>query len=200
MASGLPVLYDDCMAVQAASSLPIHALDAETYNRIVASGALDGEPVELLDGLLVEMSPHGTAHAAVIERLTRHLARAQAWLRVQLPLEIPPDSEPEPDLALVAEASPDRHPRTALLVVEASVSSHQIDRGLKARLYARAEIPLYWLIDVPGRAVEVRTDPSADGYRSCAIHHVGDAVASPASGVDDLDLAWLFAGIGQTAS
>jgi Uma2 family endonuclease len=189
------------MAVQTAPPLQIHQLDVEIYNRIVDSGALDGEPVELLEGLLVEVSPQGALHYTIIVRLTRHLARAQAWLGVQLPLEVPPDSEPEPDLALIAhEPSPDRLPRTALLVVEVAVNSHALDRGIKARLYARAEIPLYWLIDVPGRAVEVRTDPSADGYRSCAIHHVGDAVASPASGVDDLDLAWLFAGIGQTAS
>ena len=63
---------------------------------MVDSGALEGEPVELLEGLLVEvMSPPERRAMMVIERLTRHLGHAQAWLRVQLPLEVPPDSVPE---------------------------------------------------------------------------------------------------------
>lgn len=163
---------------------------------MVSSGALEGKPVELLEGLLVEvMSPQSTQHAAVIERLTRHLGRAQAWLRVQLPLEVPPDSEPEPDLALV-EGEPvlDRHPRTALLVVEVSFSSPRIDRGVKAELYARAGVPTYWLVDVLGKAVEVRTDPGPDGYRCCEIYGLDKTVPSPAAGVVDLDVASLLVG------
>src|SRR5271155_4050934 len=153
------------MVAAAASSLPIHRLDLETYNQMVASGALEGEPVELLEGLLVEvMSPQSPAHAAVIEELERHLANAEARLRTQMPMEVPPDSEPEPDLALLAEKPPPgRHPRTALLVVEVAVGSHEADRGVKAELYATAGVPTYWLVDVPGKAVEVRSDPGPAG-------------------------------------
>jgi Uma2 family endonuclease len=177
-----------------ASSLPIHRLDVEAYNRMVSSGALEGEPVELLEGLLVEvMSPQSTQHATVIQRLTRHLGRSQAWLRVQLPLEVPPDSEPEPDLALVeGEGVPDRHPRTALLVVEVSFSSPRIDRGVKAKLYARAGVPTYWLVDVLGKAVEVRTEPGPDGYHGCKVYGPGSSVPSPAAGVADLDVVSLL--------
>ncbi|HEX3693298.1 MAG TPA: Uma2 family endonuclease [Solirubrobacteraceae bacterium] len=177
----------------------LHRLDTETYNRIVESGALDGQPVELIDGLLVEhMSPQGPAHSALIERLTRHLAHAQSWLRVQLPLEVPPDSEPEPDLALVeSESSPERHVRSALLAVEVSVSTHKLDRGSKAALYARAEVPVYWVVDATARAVEVYTQPQGDGYRDRAVYGVGELVPSPAAGVAELDLAALFAGVGD---
>jgi Uma2 family endonuclease len=186
------------MAVAAAPALPIHKLDVDVYGQMVASGALEGEPVELLEGLLVEvMSPQSAQHAAVIERLTRHLARAHAWLRVQLPLEVPPDSVPEPDLALVEEEpSPGRHPRTASLVVEVSFSSPQIDRGIKADLYATAGVPTYWLIDVLGKAVEVRTDPGPDGYRRCEVYGLDGAVPSPDPGVADLDVGALLRGIG----
>jgi Uma2 family endonuclease len=180
--------------VPSASSLPIHRLDIETYGRMVDSGALEGEPVELLEGLLVEvMSPQSEEHAMVIERLTRHLGRAEAWLRVQLPLEVPPDSVPEPDLALLeGEPAPGRHSRTVLLAVEVSFSSPRIDRGIKAELYARAGVPTYWLVDVLGKAVEVRTDPGPDGYRSCEIYGLGKAVPSPAAGVADLDVSTLL--------
>src|SRR5271168_2061340 len=79
----------------------IHRLDVATYNRMVATGELEGLPIELLEGLLVEvMSPQSPDHATVIRRLTRHLGAARAWLGVQLPLEIEPGSEPEPDLTL----------------------------------------------------------------------------------------------------
>lgn len=181
----------------AVPSLPIHRLDVETYNQMVSSGALEGEPVELLEGLLVEvMSPQSTEHAMVIGRLTRHLARARAWLRVQLPLEVPPDSEPEPDLALVeAEPSPESHPQTALLVVEVSFSSPQIDRGIKSELYAKAGVPTYWLVDVLGKAVEVRTDPGPEGYRRLDVYEPGTTVPSPDEGVADLDVGALLEGL-----
>lgn len=181
-----------------ALSLPIHRFNVETYGRMVATGVLDGEPFELLEGWLVDVSPQNPDHAAVVRRLTRHLARARSWLHVQLPLEIPPDSVPEPDLALIeSEPSPDQHPRTALLVVEVAVSSHAIDRGVKARLYAHAGIPTYWLIDVPGRSVEVRTGPGPEGYRACEIYAVGALVPSPAEDVADLDVSALFAHPGR---
>jgi Uma2 family endonuclease len=185
------------MEAAAAPSLPIHRLDVETYNQMVASGALEGEPVELLEGLLVEvMSPQSPAHAAVIEELERHFASAEARLRTQLPLEVLPDSEPEPDLALLAEKPPPgRHPRTALLVVEVAVTLHETDRGVKAKQYATAGIPTYWLVDVPGRAIEVRTDPGPDGYRRLEVFGLDASVPSPDPGVTDLDVAALFEGL-----
>jgi Uma2 family endonuclease len=184
------------MASVVAPALPIHRLDVHAYGQMVAAGALEGEPVELLEGLLVEMSPQEADHAMIIEELTRHLASAEARLRVQLPLEIPPDSMPEPDLVLVAKKPPPgRHPRSALLAVEVAVSSHTVDRGVKAALYARARIPTYWLVDVPGRLIEVRTEPGPDGYRRCEAYNPGTSVPSPDPGAPALDVGALLAGL-----
>jgi Uma2 family endonuclease len=175
-----------------------HRLDTDTYNRMVETGALEGEPVELLDGLLIEMSPQGDSHITAIMRLTRHFRTAKAWLMVQLPLEARPSSEPEPDLALVRGDSPSwQHPRDALLTVEIAVTSHKKDRGKKLQIYARAGVPIYWLVDVPGRAVEVRTGPGSNDYDHCEVYEVGASVPSPAEGVPDLDVAWLFEGLGD---
>lgn len=172
----------------------IHRLDTETYNRMVATGALEDEPVELLEGLLVEVSPQGPSHSTVIVRLTRHLASARAWLAVQLPLEARPRSEPEPDLALTeAEPSFDHHVRTAVLAVEVAVSSHKKDRETKAPIYARAGVPTYWLVDVPAKTFELRTEPGPDGYGRCEIYGAGTKVPSPAEGVAELDVTALFA-------
>jgi Uma2 family endonuclease len=171
----------------------LYRLDTKTYNRIVATGALEGEPVELLDGLLVEMSPQGPAHDAVVTRLVRHLATARAWLGVQGPLEIEPRSEPEPDLRLTDEKPSFEHlSRTALLAIEVAVTSHAKDRGPKAVTYAMAGIPTYWMVDVPGRTVEVRSDPGPQGYNRCDVYRAGERVPSPAEGVPDLDVSSLF--------
>lgn len=184
------------MAAAPATTLPLHRLDVDTYNRIVASGALEGQHVELLDGAIVDMSPQSPAHAAVVEALTRHFADATERLRVQLPLEVSGDSEPEPDLALVREpAQAGRHPRSAALVIEVAVGSQTIDRKVKARLYARAGIPAYWLIDVPARAVEVRAEPADHGYGSVKTCRIGETVPCPLDGVPDLDIAALLANV-----
>jgi Uma2 family endonuclease len=176
---------------------PIHRIDVDTYNRMVLSGALEGLHIELLDGLLVEMSPISPAHTVVVTRLMRHFATApQWWTQVQQPLEIRPRSEPEPDLLVaVSEPPPGEHLRGALLVVEVAVSSHRRDRGRKAALFAEADIPAYWLVDVPGRAVEVRTRPGPHGYEHCETYPEGSLVPAPLDGVDGLDVTALLADI-----
>lgn len=185
--------YDESMAAQPATTLPIHRIDVETYDRMVAAGTLEGANVELLEGVLTEMSPQSPQHVAAIRLLTRHFARANAWLHVQLPLSIPPDSEPEPDLALLAEQPPvGEHARTALLVIEVAASSQAIDRNVKARLYARAGIPTYWLLDLAARTIEIHTQPGRTGYSQMDTRHEGDLIPCPVDGAEDLDLALLL--------
>lgn len=197
--------YDEPMAAPGTATatiagsetvLPIHRLDVDTYNRIVSSGALEGEHVELLDGLVVEMSPQGAAHTDAIMLLMRHFSKAEAWLMVQMPLEVVPDSEPEPDLALVAERpTRGKHVRAALLAVEVAVTSQMIDRNVKAAKYAAAKIPVFWLVDVPTKAVEVYTDPGKSGYRQCKRYSSSEILPCPYEGVEDLPLATLFEGM-----
>lgn len=175
--------------------LPVHRFDVDDYYKIAETGILDDLRVELLEGLIIDMSPPSPGHSLTIERLTDHFRAVPLRLRVQLPFEIRPDNVPQPDLLLTAEpASPRHHPSTALLAVEVSVSSHMIDRNVKAGYYARADIPTYWIVDVPHGRVEVRTEPGSNSYRKCDIYHEGHTVPSPAPGVDELDVNTLFAG------
>ncbi len=183
--------------VPTSTQLPVHRLDTELYGRIVDSGALHDQRVELLDGIIVSMSPHSSAHARIVRHLTKHLAGATSGsLSVQLPLQVGSDSVPEPDLALVEEPeSADRHPTGALLVVEVAVSSYAIDRGRKAELYAAAEIPLYWLIDLHSHAVEIRSDPGPAGYRTLYTLDTDGVLPSPCGGVDELPVRALLEGV-----
>lgn len=142
----------------------VHRLSSAEYGRMVASGALDELRVELLDGLLVDMSPQGERHARVIQRLMALCAPRIDLLRVQMPLAAAEGWTPEPDLALADnDRDTDRHPTTAWLVVEVAVSSHALDVR-KTGVYAAAGVDRYWIVDLPRAVVLEHTAPEADGF------------------------------------
>jgi Uma2 family endonuclease len=170
----------------------VHRLSTEEYERIVATGALAEMRVELLDGLLVDMSPQGADHARAIHRLMLLFARRLEVLRVQMPLAVAEGWVPEPDLAL-AEYGPagSDHPSTALFVAEVSVTSQRVDTT-KALVYARAGIPVYWLVDLPAAAVCVHTQPGPGGYASVVSRSGGDVLDAGVEGVDATTAAALL--------
>jgi Uma2 family endonuclease len=140
------------------------------YDRMVDLGLFDDERVELWQGVILRMSPQKSPHAAAVMRLTRLLvlsfADGRAEVRVQLPLALSEDSEPEPDLAVVAPGEyKDAHPSTALLVIEVADSSVEGDREFKATGFATAGVPEYWIVNLRDDAVEVHLDPSGGHYR-----------------------------------
>jgi Uma2 family endonuclease len=146
--------------------------------RMVDLGVLrPDEPVELIEGELVVVTPQGPLHASRVMALQTLLAQAYdglASLRVQLPLDSGADSLPEPDLALVRGTPSDyagRHPvgKDTLLVVEIAQSSLAFDRQ-KAAVYARMSVSEYWIVDLEHRRLELRSGPTQDGlYTSTQI-------------------------------
>ncbi len=157
------------MQVDVLSHARPRLLSRAEYDRMVDQGLFADERVELIRGILVEMSPIGSRHADPVDVLTRHFVRAMgddAVVRVQQPFAASDDSEPEPDLALVPPRRyADSHPERAFLVIEVSDESLKYDRETKARLYAASGVPEYWIVDVNGRSVEVFDQPTADGYQ-----------------------------------
>jgi len=145
---------------------------------MLARGALEGMPVELVEGFLVDVSPQGPQHAALVQALMRWFAPNLDLLRVQMPLAAGEASEPEPDIALVEHDDPTRHPSTALLVVEVAVTSQEQDEH-KATLYARAAVPTYWLVDVRSRTVTAFSEPSSDGYGHRLVLDGDDPLPAP---------------------
>ncbi len=164
---------------EALSAEPTRPLRRVEYEQLVAYGVFEDERVELLEGVIVEMSPQDPRHSAVLQRLSRAFAQLSAAcdVRTQMPLAISERSLPEPDLAVVpAGEYESAHPTTALLVAEVASSSVQKDRRIKGELYARAGIPEYWLINLQNDVVEVHTQPSASGYTSIAPARSGDSL------------------------
>jgi Uma2 family endonuclease len=166
------------------------------YDRLVEGGEFDRERVELVRGVIVTMSPIGSRHAEVVARLTRLLVRGVedlAVVRVQSPLAVASDSEPEPDLAVVPPGDySDGHPERALLVIEVADTSLDYDRTDKARLYAEADIDEYWIVSLVDDTIEVHRRGRPDGHwEEIATAHRGVSVtplafADLAVAVDEL--------------
>jgi len=158
------------MAVHVDASLPVHPLTVDDLSAMVDAGILgEDDRVELLDGVLVEMSPQGSTHLAAVARLTMLVvpvaAAAGLVVTPRCPLDVAsPISQPEPDLAVVPAADWDAYPAQALLVIEISVTSRAIDLGRKAAIYAAAGIPEYWVLDLDRRRLVVHRDPAGDSY------------------------------------
>jgi Uma2 family endonuclease len=151
-----------------------HHFSVEDYHRMAESGIFgQDDRVELIEGEIVEMSPIGTRHAACVARMTRLLApiaQEKAILGVQNPLTLQDDSEPQPDLALLANRDDfyaEGHPTAedVLLLIEVADTTAPFDRQVKLPLYARAGVREVWLVDLPGQGVEVHREPSPQGYR-----------------------------------
>ena len=151
-------------------SAQVRRLTRAEYDRLVEAGTFANEDVELVRGVIVRMVPHGAPHAGPVQRLTTLLVPkllGRAHVRVQLPVNAPDESEPQPDFAVVEPRDfDDVHPSSAFLIVEVSDSSLRYDRATKASLYAEMGVPEYWIVNVQAAEIEVHTDPSNGRYRS----------------------------------
>jgi Uma2 family endonuclease len=181
----IPHPLDDVAEVPTAR---IYRLSVEQYHQMLAAGILkDGDPVELLKGLLVRKMgknpPHRVATGLTREVLD-NLVPAGWFVDSQEPITTD-DSEPEPDISVVRgnrRQYNDRHPgpHDAGLLVEVADSSLEYDRGFKKRVYAEARVPVYWIVNIIENVVEVYTDPSGPGnqpdYRKCQIYNPAEEI------------------------
>jgi Uma2 family endonuclease len=163
-------------------------LSVAEYDRMVAVGILPTtNRFELIAGRIEQKMPQGPRHNAVVLLTLHALDRLlpPGWhVGKEGPVRIPSeDSEPEPDISVVRGEIRDylnRHPGPAdvVLVVEVADSSLDHDRGVKLAIYARAGIPVYWIVNLIDRQVEVYTEPDqATGqYAAIASHQGGEDV------------------------
>ncbi len=155
-------------------STDIRRLSVQDYHRMVEVGILDpDERVELIAGQLYQMAAKGSAHSAAMTRISRALSQGlgeRALLRFQDPVQLNNDSEPEPDIAVVAlnpRDYEDHHPipDEVYLLIEVSDRTLKRDKTLKARVYAQSNITDYWIWDVSGQQLWVLRHPSSTGYQ-----------------------------------
>lgn len=187
----------------AAPAVQIQRWTRREYDRMAEAGLFGpDERVELLEGKIITVIPQQSPHSAcigLIDGVLRQAFGPSYWIRTQLPLIVDPDSEPELDLAVVPGSPRDYvhdHPHTAVLVVEVADSTIAKDRTYKTRIYARAGIQEYWIVNLTERYLKVYRDPLAspgqtNHYRSSMKLIPSDRIAplaAPGSTVPVADL------------
>jgi Uma2 family endonuclease len=157
-------------------------MTVDEYERI--GEMLDEPRVELIDGYLVKKMPKSPEHSFTTKQVLKALESRlpPGWTsKKEEPVRIPAYDEPEPDVTIIRGSDDDYKHRTAVaadvtLLVEVSESTLFLDRGQKLSAYAKDGIPLYWIVNLVDRQVEVYTNPGPAGYQSRQDYHAGDVV------------------------
>jgi Uma2 family endonuclease len=143
------------------------------YYKLAEVGILkDTDKVELINGEIITMSPMNAPHAIMVAQLARILNKVldeKAVVFIQSPIKINNHSEPEPDL-IVAKFKLDFYkknlpsPKETYIVIEVSDSTLDKDRAIKVPLYANANIPEYWIINLVDKQIEMYRQPKNGEY------------------------------------
>ena len=128
------------------------------YHQMIAAQIFNDQPVELIAGEIVEISPETPLHYNTAKRGVRYLEellKGKAEVRFNGAITLA-DSEPEPDIAIVRlpESRYDEHhpyPEDIYWLVEVANTSLKKDLELKKSIYAAANIQEYWVLDLAGK-------------------------------------------------
>ena len=159
--------------VESVAAIPndlIWRLSIEQYHAIIQAGILTSDDsVELLEGWLVFKIPKNPPHRAttrLVRTALENILPAGWYVDSQEPIALS-NSEPEPDIVVVRGDTRqylDRHPgaEDIALIIEVSDTTLQRDRTVKKRIYVRAGIAIYWIVNLVEEQVEVYSQPHVE--------------------------------------
>jgi Uma2 family endonuclease len=161
------------------ASPEIYRIAVDEYERM--AGALNDPRVELIDGYLVRKMGKQPPHIWVVRSILQALGTLlpNGWTcSKEDPVRIPEFDEPEPDVAVIRGSKDDYRvripePGDVTLVIEVSESTLDRDQGKKLDAYAKGGIPIYWIVNLVHRRVELYTGPGPGGYSSCELFTAG---------------------------
>ncbi len=168
----------------------VYRFTVDEYERI--ADLLDDSRVELINGYVVrkipKKPPHVWAVICIVEAMPSLLPPGWTW-RKEDPIRIPAFDEPEPDVAVLRGSAEDYRYRIpdasdAVLLVEVGETTLTRDQGEKLAAYARGGIPVYWIVNLVDRQVELYTGPGSDGYSSRVDFTAGQHVPVVIDGVE----------------
>jgi Uma2 family endonuclease len=177
---------------------PLYRMSVEQYEALVASGTFkDYNRFKLINGCLVAKMTQNPPHALADELCGDALAHAlPGWcIRGAKPVRLPQRSSmPEPDRCVVRGSQRDyaaRHPGPddVVLVIEVAEPSLSEDRKMATEVYGPSGIPVYWIVNLIDRQVEVYTDPKSTGYASRIDYKPGQLVPVVIDGQQLAELA-----------
>ena len=175
---------------------PLWPLSVAAYRALGETGLIP-KNTELLYGFVYTKMSKSPLHSALVRRLFKLLKQGLApgfFVDSEQPIDCV-DSEPEPDLAVIRGTEEDfwsHHPRTAELVIEVCVTSHDYDRS-KLRAYANAGVKECWLVLVPEKQIEIYREPQEGQFAEHIVHGPGGVLTSSALPEFSLLLEALFA-------
>jgi Uma2 family endonuclease len=187
--------------VAAEPPTPVHRFSLEEYHRLIDAGGFDEDArVELIDGLLVDMSPKTAPHENAIAWLNQLLVLSvdldRFEVRVSAALTTG-NSEPEPDIIVIERDAPrPYHPGTAALIIEVAVSSQRRDLRHKPPIYAGAGVPDYWVVDLDAGRVVVHGSPRDGAYDRVEIMGAGGELVASRLELPPISVAELLASAG----
>ena len=167
---------------------PVRRWTVEQYELIARLGILDeDDQLELLDGWIVPKTTKNPRHDATLDVINQYLLSLlpHGWfVRIQNVL-LTPDSAPEPDITVVAGKPRDymaRHPTGNDLALVIEVADTSVDRDrLKRRIYARAGVSNYWIVNLVENQIEAHTGIIGTGrdtdYRDMSVIQVEDRIS-----------------------
>lgn len=158
----------------------------DEYYKMIELGILkDYEKAEIIEGELIDKTPVANRHAYTVDFLTKFFIKNvsdEILVRNQNPLRLSDYDEPMPDIVLADLTKFDgkRHPRPeeTLLVVEVSDTTLKYDRDTKLSLYAEAEIPEVWIVNLKNEIIEIHRQPSNGIYQLAQIFKKGETAKS----------------------
>lgn len=161
------------------------------------------EQLELVDGELISTMAKGRRHVIGQKEIRGWLEDVfgRPFVDTEAPIDVAPEdnavNEPVPDVVVLRRPSKDYPlgnpgPEDLRLVVEISATSLGFDLTTKARLYARAGIAEYWVLDIAGRRMIVHREPREGEYRSVEAYSEEESVAPLAAPESSLRVGELF--------
>ena len=166
----------------------IFKFSVERYRRMIEHGIVTAaDHFELLENYVVLKIPEHPLHNGTLDVVTGSVGGVlpAGWFhRVQQAVAVA-DSQPEPDVAEVHGNRRSyllRHPgpTDVGLLIEVANASLLRDQRDKTRIYARAGIVCYWIVNLVDQRIEVYTQPSGPAavpaYGSFQIYQPGDDV------------------------
>ncbi|OAV44913.1 Uma2 family endonuclease [Lewinella sp. 4G2] len=165
----------------------------ERYTALIDAGFLDeNDKVELIFGQLVEIMPVGKKHGDCIDDLNDFFTPQYFKThrcRVQNPVNLAHNSQPEPDFALINRASYAQRDGNPIvddidLLIEVSDSTLSFDRTIKTNLYAYSGVNEYWIVNLVENVIEVHLSPDLKSglYNSVSRFGLEEQFESPFCG------------------
>ena len=184
----MPVVITEAPSIPIPLAPPRKRWTRYECDQLASTGLLDLAELELIEGELISTMGKKRPHIIVEGGLTMWIAEVFGLLFLQVDgtIDVSPEdnptNEPMPDFVVLNRSfkeirSSHTKPEDIRLLIEVSDSTVQFDRTTKARLYARAGIVEYWIIDINSRKVIVHRAPDAGIYTSVVAYAENEPIA-----------------------